>query len=305
MKRFIILVAASLFAATGFAQPEARHHESVALDRKTNVLAVFGGAEANGSNMSITNTTWIYDGAWKMIADAGITPRWGSGLSFHQRKLYAYGGLAWDSAKNEMLLNDLYIMENNKWKYLTHGPQLEQPQLVSLRNMLWLVGRSTTNKQQVEVWRFDAVNRTFVQTDQVALNNDNGNFYACGDMFGNLIVVSSKDSGIVVNNLSDASKSFEVALSKSISKYSITYNEEEDAFFLFGGLDGDRAAVTDLWKIKAGMAEMLSFASGPAARSSAHLVSPKGGILLYGGVHDGKMTNELWQYSGGEWKEKK
>lgn len=304
MKRFIILAAACFLAATGFAQPQARHHEAVALDRKTNVLAVFGGAEMSGSNMAITNTTWIYDGAWKMVADAGITPRWGSGLNFHQRKLYAYGGLAWDSSKNETLLNDLYIMENNKWKYLTHGPLLEQPQLVSLRNTLWLIGRSTTNKQQVEVWRFDAVDRTFVQADQVTLNN-NSNFYACGDMYGNLVVVYGKDSGIVVNNLSDASKSFEVTLSKSISKYSITYNEEEDAFFLFGGLDEDRVDVTDLWKIKSGMAEMLSFASGPAARSSAHLVSPKGGILLYGGVQGGKMTNDLWQYSGGEWKEKK
>jgi hypothetical protein len=304
MKRFIILLAATVITGSCFAQPPAKHHEAVAIDPKSNGIAVFGGAEMINNQLQVSNTAWIYDGKWRMIADAGISPRWNSGLSYHQKKLYVYGGLAEDDSKKETQLNDLYVLQNDQWKYLTHGPVLEQPQLISIKNTLWLLGRRVNSSQIVEVWRYDGLNKTLVQEESITLKDATGSFYAC-EVEGDLMVVHKRDSSLVFTNINDESKNIEVDLLTPLSKYSLVYDKREKAFFMFGGLDANRVAVPGFWKIDGYVVEPVQVNGGPKARSSAHLVAANTSLYLFGGVAEGKMTNELWQYTKGSWSERK
>ena len=292
---FILCLTTRCFVV--FTQPPAKHWEGIAYNESTNELAVFSGAELNNNKWSVSDSLWLFNGKWRFVDGNNIGGRWAHGLVYHDNALYTYGGLTYNAQQQEVVVNDLLRFKDS-WSKVTEGPKLSLPVLFSLRGKLLLAGQLHDNLKSFEVWELTGSN--FQKRSAIDLRAERHGLRTLL-VKNEFVVVYPSDSGLVFQNVNTGDKTLVNDL-PSRTKFGITYSENLDSYFLFGGMDEKRNFSNDLWRIKNGRSEKLVGGNPPSPRASCSLVPTHNGFILFGGVENaGKLSNAMWRYENGKW----
>lgn len=282
---------------TSVAQPPGKHWEAVAFNQTTNELAVFGGAEFQGSKIFVTDSLWLHNDKWRVIDGGDVQGRWAHSMVYHNNILYMYGGIRLDSEGKEVILNSLYRYDDG-WVKIADGPKLSLPTLVSADGNLLLAGQPLDNKNTYEIWKFFQESFQKKLTTKLEKKDEELRALSVGH---DLVVIYASDTGLTFHNVNNG----KITLIKDISrrtKFGITYNPLLTTYYLFGGLDHERNPLNELWEIRNNRAKKLTGQEFPSPRSSCSLLPADGGFIMYGGSETGgTLSNELWTYKPNQW----
>jgi hypothetical protein len=82
----------------------------------------------------------------------------------------------------------------------------------------------------------------------------------------------------------------------------MAYHKADNAVYLFGGMDESRTLLDEFWKWNGSGWQQLHIQPGPSMRASHDAAYAKNAFIIYGGVTKTGLTNELWEFSNGQWK---
>ncbi len=296
-KQLCVFVFLTTSYSVALTQPPGKHWEAAAYNKNNNELAVFSGAEQKDSKWFVTDSLWLFNGKWQLVDRNGIMGRWAHGLVYHHNALYTYGGLINNAQGKEEVINDLHRFTDS-WSKITDGPKLSSPALFSLNDKLFLAGQPYEDKKTFEVW--ELVDNTFQKRTSANLGSERDRIWPLL-VKNDFIVIYTSDSTLVFQNISSGHTTVVKDLPKR-SKFGITYNENLDSYFLFGGLDEKTNFSNDLWQIKNGLSKKLYVSNPPSPRAANSMLSTVNGFILYGGAENGgKLSNEVWLYKTGKW----
>jgi len=86
------------------------------------------------------------------------------------------------------------------------------------------------------------------------------------------------------------------------NRFSLAYHPNENGIFLFGGRNESNPFLGDFWKWNGQIWTKIESSISPAKRAAATMEYGDDELILYGGVTDWGLTNEIWKWKNGVWK---
>lgn len=312
-----------LFCTTAiFSQPNPRHLEEVTFDEANHKLLVFGGIEMKKDGWNEPAMVYEWDGnRWQVKEAMGPVGRRGHVWLYDesQKRAVLMGGVTTGVIIKDSILFDVWTWAGGKWIPMNTTCPVKEPEAVfDPVNKRILVYGDANNKDQLnddlptafELWEYKNTGWKKLSTGGPDIT---GSRMLAFDVERKRLVVPVFEENEMTVWEWTSKEWTKIILSKEApvyrSKFAIGYDPVAKVTLLFGGLSGDRVQLRDFWKWDGKKWTKIETTNGPLARNSAHFVTAKDQVLLFGGSvpKNGpekgiELSNELWIWKNGGWE---
>lgn len=312
---FLFSVLAIFFEAQSQVHPNPRHTERIAYDTDRKKLILFGGTELIPGGRVEPEEVFEWDqSGWREFKAAGPGKRNGPTLVYHQadQVLYLIGGQT--ELSNDVKMNlDVWKWNGTAWTLVNSDCPFRQLEAVydadnesilafgdvNDKTKVWRSG----DKRAFELWEYKSGSWKKLSGDGPQIEAPYEMAY---DRKRKALVLPTWQGGSSVVWEWKNSKWNKIQCSQNCpaarNRHTIAYDEKQKAVFMFGGRTNDKPFLDDFWKWDGKSWTRIESELMPPMRCAASIEYGDGGLLLYGGVVDWGLTNELWQWKGGKWK---
>lgn len=294
--------------------PKPRHLEEIAYDHHRHVLYLFGGAELNDKTWTEPDDLFDFNSGWSKHTETGPHARRGHAMIYDEasKVLVVIGGVAKTNREMDSVLHDTWSWSDDNWKLVDAKCPLKEFRAVynADRKSVLLYGDSHNlnqawtggDRRDFELWEL----RNQQWTKLSDAGPKNGPLpLSYNTKTKSLVALEWQENALIVWEWKKEKwhqTTFDSHFPPARGKYAIAYSKKENALFLFGGTDSKRNLLGDFWKLQDGRWTRLETSTAPSERASLRLVDANDRLLLYGGLKEGGLTNELWEFRSGKWK---
>lgn len=295
--------------------PQPRHLEEIVYDENRRRLVLYGGAEMPlGSGLKFPKSIGEWNGKeWKESTQGGPGSRNGHAMVYHsadQVTLLIGGSTETPEETKENL--DVWSWNGEAWKRINESCPVKSPEAVYDRilNRVLVYGdahqisrvRQGGDPRNYQLWEFKSNTWTKLSTEGPQPISA---FEIAFDTRRNTLVIPTWDQGkSIVWEWQDSAWS-EVKCPDNCpearNRFSLAYHPKESGVFLFGGRNEGNPFLADFWKWDGQIWTKIVALDGPAKRAAATMEYADEELILYGGVTEWGLTNEIWNWKNGKW----
>jgi tetratricopeptide (TPR) repeat protein len=314
--RTILLIVLFISRTTGYSQnPNPRHLERIAFDGHGNKIVLYGGAEQRTGGWH--NPDYVYEcdtSGWKEFRVPGPGNRNGPGLIYHddEKATFLIGGTTQNEGNASVNL-DVWKWDGQNWELvITDCPFRSLEAVYNPDNKSILAYGDAQDKtkvwrggdpQKFELWefKFDVWRKLSTEGPQTS-----GPFEMAYDKRRQALIVPIWESGKAVVwewiNGEWKKTSCTENCPEPRNRFALAYHDKEKATYMFGGRNNAKPFLDDFWKWDGKSWTKIETSATPAMRCAATMEYGNNELLLYGGVVEWGLTNEIWQWKNGNWK---
>jgi tetratricopeptide (TPR) repeat protein len=295
--------------------PQPRHLEEIVYDENRGQIILYGGAEMPlGSGVNFPRSIGEWNGkAWKEFDLNGPGSRNGHAMVYQaEDKVTLLIGGSTETPEEAKENLDVWSWNGVVWKQINENCPVKSPEAAydPIQNRVLVYGDAHQisrvwqggDPRNYQLWEYksNAWNKLSSEGPQIS-----SPFEIAFDTKRKTLVIPTWNQGKSIVWEWRDNKWSQIICSDNCpdarNRFSLAYHPNEGGVFLFGGRNEGNPFLGDFWKWDGQIWTKMVLQEGPAKRAAATMEYGEDALILYGGVTEWGLTNEIWEWKKGAW----